>query len=131
MTIGQVAQRAGIRVSAVRYYEAEGLLPAPPRIGGKRQYAPSVLETLAVIELAKDAGFALKEIRAAFSMPEEPSVVWKRLAGRKRVELDRQLSELARRRRVLRRLSRCECASFDECGSIVAKKLAQNKTQPR
>ena len=131
MTIGQVAERAGIRASAIRYYEAEGLLPAPPRTGGKRRYDHSVLERLALIALVKSAGFALGEIRTAFSMPGDPAVVWKRLSVRKRVELDWKLSELERRKTMLKRLSRCGCATLEECGRVVARKLADGERRRR
>ena len=53
MTIGEVARRAGLRPSAVRYYERIGLLPSPPRIGGQRRYESGVLQRLAVIRGAK------------------------------------------------------------------------------
>ena len=64
LTIGQVASRTGLRASAIRYYESRGLLPKASRIGGKRVYEGLVLERLAIIELAKTAGFHLDEIRA-------------------------------------------------------------------
>ncbi len=49
MRIGEVAQRAGLRTSAIRYYEAAGVLPAPERSGGRRTYDESVISRLAVI----------------------------------------------------------------------------------
>jgi MerR family transcriptional regulator, redox-sensitive transcriptional activator SoxR len=69
MTIGAVAARSGLRASAIRYYEAQGLLPAAPREHGRRIYDTSVFERLAVIGLAKAAGFDLSEIKAVVSTP--------------------------------------------------------------
>ena len=57
LTIGAVAARTGLRASAIRYYESRGLLPVASRAAGKRVYDASVLARLAVIRLAKTAGF--------------------------------------------------------------------------
>ena len=116
MTIGQVARRAGVRISAIRYYEAEGLLPAPPRVGGKRRYDGAVLETLAAIELAKNAGFELREIRTALTSSGKPKRVWQPLIERKRAELDRQIRAFVEKKEYLERLAGCGCATFEECG---------------
>ncbi len=63
LTIGEVVRRAGIRASAIRYYEEAGLLPEPERVGNKRRYDEGVLRRLALISGAKRAGFTLSEIR--------------------------------------------------------------------
>jgi MerR family redox-sensitive transcriptional activator SoxR len=59
LTIGEVARRAGVRTSAIRYYEEAGLLPEPERVGGKRRYEKEILRRLALIGGAKRAGFTL------------------------------------------------------------------------
>ena len=56
MTIGQVAARAGLNTSHIRYYEAIGVLPAPERISGQRRYGVEVLHRLAIIDVAQRAG---------------------------------------------------------------------------
>ncbi|MGH7749921.1 MAG: MerR family transcriptional regulator, partial [Candidatus Dormibacteria bacterium] len=66
MTIGEVASRAGIRASAIRYYERSGVLPPAARAGARRQYDEAVLKQLAVVILAREAGFTIREIRALF-----------------------------------------------------------------
>ena len=66
MTIGQVAKECGVAASAIRYYEAEGVLPKPVRIGGRRLYDRAVLDRLAVIERAAACGFSLAEVRQLF-----------------------------------------------------------------
>ena len=63
LTIGAVARRAGLRPSALRYYEDEGLLPAPARVNGRRRYDTDVFDRLAVIRLAQAAGLTVAEIR--------------------------------------------------------------------
>ena len=62
-SIGEVAKRAGIAASAIRFYEAEGLIPKAPRRSGRRMYDPSILDRLSLIELAKSAGFTMAEIK--------------------------------------------------------------------
>jgi MerR family redox-sensitive transcriptional activator SoxR len=63
LTIGEVANLAGVQTSTLRYYEDIGILPAPQRVNGQRRYSREVLVVLAVIQLAKDANFSLTEIR--------------------------------------------------------------------
>lgn len=62
LTIGQVAARAGLRTSHIRYYERVGVLPPPDRAGGQRRYDEQVLHRLAVVDVAQRAGFTLAEI---------------------------------------------------------------------
>ncbi len=59
LMIGEVARRAGVRPSALRYYERAGLLPTPRRINGRRRYDPGVLQRLDAIRFAQRAGFTL------------------------------------------------------------------------
>ena len=67
LTIGQVARRAGLKTSAIRYYESVGLLPAAPRESGQRRYGDDTLRRLQVIDVAKRAGFSLDEARVLLS----------------------------------------------------------------
>ena len=66
LTIGQVADAAGVNPSAIRYYERTGILPEPRRVGGKRRYDDAILRKLSVLDVAKQAGFSLDEIRLLF-----------------------------------------------------------------
>jgi MerR family transcriptional regulator, redox-sensitive transcriptional activator SoxR len=63
LTIGDVARRAGVATSSIRYYERIGLLPAPGREHGQRRYEPDVLGKLGFIGVAQSAGFKLAEIK--------------------------------------------------------------------
>jgi DNA-binding transcriptional MerR regulator len=63
LTVAEIAQRAGIAPSHVRYYERAGLLPAPARAGRQVRYPAGVMERLHAIALARDAGLTLEEIR--------------------------------------------------------------------
>lgn len=117
MTIGQVAKRAGLRPSAIRYYEAQGLLPAASRRNGRRVYDPSIVERLAVIALAKMAGFRLDEIRLVVSRGrKKPSRAWRMASRAKHEQLERQMARLAFMQDVLAGIRGCQCATLEECG---------------
>jgi DNA-binding transcriptional MerR regulator len=124
MTIGQVAKSSGFAASTIRYYERAGVLPRPIRIGGRRNYDPSVLERLAVVERAKACGFSLAEARQlfyGFAEGAPPSARWQTLAKRKIAELDELMRNIAATRALLEQ--RCSCKDLAECGRrINAKK---------
>src|SRR5579864_6697697 len=114
MTIGEVAKQAGLRASAIRYYEKAGLLPEPVRSGGQRRYDDRILGRLAVLERAKSCGFTLEEVRQFFSDRGRPSESWQRIARKKIAELDALTKKIAVMRDMLE--GRCQCANLEECG---------------
>ena len=119
MTIGEVARAAGIRPSAIRYYESQGLLEEPERVGGRRRYGGQILDQLAVIRYARCAGFTMAELRelvSGFSKGTRASVRWQKLARRKIDELDRFLASARQMRGLLERALRCRCLDLTECG---------------
>ena len=122
-SIGEVARQAGVETSAVRYYEAAGLLPEPERRNGRRVYDDSAVQWLALIRLAKTAGFSLAEIRTllhGFDRGAPPSARWRALAGRKLEEIRARIEEARAMERVLKRLVRCECPTLRDCGASLA-----------
>jgi MerR family transcriptional regulator, redox-sensitive transcriptional activator SoxR len=130
LTIGQVASRTGLRVSAIRYYEERGLLPKALRRSGKRVYAVSILERLAVIELAKMAGFGLDEIRATLSnVGESAGARWKTAARAKRLELDAERKRLMLSKYLLAQMSSCSCVTIEECGRAFLDALAKRRPE--
>jgi MerR family redox-sensitive transcriptional activator SoxR len=90
LSIGEVARRAGLRPSAIRYYEKLGLIPRPPRTSGRRQYDERVLERLAMVRFAKHVGFSIRETKVLFDGVEgrPPTERWKRLAREKARQVD-------------------------------------------
>jgi len=114
LTIGEVAKKAALRASAIRFYEKKGLLPKPIRSSGQRRYDPSILARLAVLERAKECGLTLEEARGLFNDSGRPSERWQRIARKKIAELDAMLERITAMRNLLQR--RCECADLDECG---------------
>ncbi|OMC34323.1 MerR family transcriptional regulator [Mycobacterium sp. GA-1841] len=115
LTIGEVARRAGVAQTALRYYEQLGLLPAPERVGGQRHYHESVLVRLEVIRLCKSAGFSLDDIAVLMddNTPGRPAA--RALAQAKLSEIDEQMSALTRARAIIEWGMQCTCPSIDVC----------------
>ena len=120
MMIGAVARQAGLRASAIRYYERIGLLPRPQRVGGRRHYADDVLPRLGVIRFARQNGLTLREIQRLFAgRPYSKSL--RRLAKDKVAELDRAIERARAMQGLLRKALRCRCLTAEECGRHLGK----------
>ena len=119
LTIGEVARRAGIRTSALRYYESVGLLPEPRRVyGGHRRYDLSVFELLAILQLAQLAGFTIAEMHllvAGFPSGTPASERWLCLAQKKLQEVEATIAHAQQTKRLLQGLSQCNCLHLEEC----------------
>jgi MerR family redox-sensitive transcriptional activator SoxR len=116
MRIGEVARRAGVRVSLIRYYEDIGLLPEPPRISGQRRYDEGVLRRLAVIDVAQRAGLSLKEIRELVQHGNDPmSAHLRELAARRLPEIEALIDRAQRVRAWLQEATGCGCRRIDDC----------------
>lgn len=120
-SIGDVAKRAGIQPSAIRYYETAGVLPEPDRVNGRRQYGPETLTRLRVVRMAGEAGFTIAEIKALFySFPEDTAASrrWGAFAEQKIAEMNTVIAQAERMRAVLEESMRCECLTFEGCALI-------------
>jgi MerR family redox-sensitive transcriptional activator SoxR len=122
MSIGEVAGRAGVRPSALRYYERIGLLPAPERENGRRRYGGEVLrdvlDRLAVVRVAQQAGFTISEIRTlldAFSDDTPPSERRQVLAREKLPKVEALVERAIGMRDLLEKGLRCECLRLEDC----------------
>lgn len=116
MRIGDVARRAGVRVTLLRYYEDICLLPEPPRVSGQRRYDESVLRRLAVIDVAQRAGLSLDEIRELLDHGNDPmSDGLRELAERRLPEIDALIDRAQRVRAWLQTATSCGCDSIDAC----------------
>ena len=119
LTIGQVGTRSGLAPSALRYYEAQGLIEATRTAGGARRYPRSGLRRLAVIRAARNVGLSLPEIRAALApLPDgrPPTVTdWSRLSQDWRDRLDEQIRALTQLRDGLTSCIGCGCLSLERC----------------
>jgi DNA-binding transcriptional MerR regulator len=122
-TISEVAQRANVRPSAIRYYERIRILPPARRVSGQRRYETGAVYRLAVVRKAQAAGFTLDEIRRlffGFGQRAPASARWRQLAQHKITELDSRIDELRRMKDVIERLrANCQCRTLDECGKAI------------
>jgi MerR family redox-sensitive transcriptional activator SoxR len=116
LTIGQVAQRAGMSASRIRYYEARGVLAEPERIAGRRRYSAEVLRRLATIDAAQRVGFTLDEIGDLLGSRDQLAHErLRQLAVQKLPELDELIERAVSVRRLLKICSTCTCESIDSC----------------
>jgi len=119
LTVGEAAQRSGVAVSALHFYEAKGLIRSVRNAGGQRRYGREVLRRVAVIKVAQRIGIPLASISAALaSLPEERTPTkadWTRLSSLWRRELDERIAQLTRLRDQLDDCIGCGCLSIDAC----------------
>lgn len=119
LSIGAVAERTGVAPSALRFYEAEGLIEAERSEGNQRRYHRDVLRLVAFIRVAQRVGLTLEEIRAALAtLPANrpPTAAdWARLSKRWRPRLDAQIATLTRLRDQLDSCIGCGCLSLKAC----------------
>jgi MerR family transcriptional regulator, redox-sensitive transcriptional activator SoxR len=117
LAIGEVARRAGMNASRIRFYETCGVLPQPERLAGRRRYLPDVLRRLAIIDAAQRMGFTLDDIRELLGPREGLAHErLRRLALLKIPELDALIERATSVRRLLEMCSTCDCESIDACG---------------
>jgi MerR family transcriptional regulator, redox-sensitive transcriptional activator SoxR len=118
LTIGEVARRAGVATSQIRYYERIGLLPPPERLGGQRRYDTAVLGRLGFIGVAQTAGFKLREIKqlvAGVDGPDGMAAQMRSLSTRKLDEVEALLERTQAMKGWLEVAQQCGCASPAEC----------------
>ena len=114
LDIAEVARRAGVPASTLRFYEEKGLIVSVGRRGLRRQYDPGVLDRLALIALGRTAGFSLDEIARMFAPDGQPSID-RRVLADKADELDAKIRELTVLRDSLRHAAACPAPSHMEC----------------
>jgi MerR family redox-sensitive transcriptional activator SoxR len=119
MTIGEVAERANVAPSALRFYEREGLVSSVRTEGGQRRYQRDVLRRVAFVRAAQRVGLTLDEIRQALhTLPDgrAPTAAdWARLSRQWRPLLERRIAELERVRDRLDTCIGCGCLSLRVC----------------
>lgn len=111
LSIGEVADRAGVPTSTLRYYDALGLVEPRTRMSGQRRYEPQALQRLRIVELCQRAGFTLKEIHRLL----DADVDWRSLAADKLTELDQRIRELREARRLVEAALACDCDHLEGC----------------
>lgn len=132
MDIGEVTTRSGASPSALRYYEEIGLIRSAGRQGLRRQFEPSVLLSLALIELGKTAGFSLTEIAEMFADDGTLDIPRDHLHA-KANELGRQIARLRVLRKAIHHVADCPAPSHLECPNFrrLLKSVSSRKTSSR
>ncbi|HEV2430743.1 MAG TPA: redox-sensitive transcriptional activator SoxR [Burkholderiales bacterium] len=119
LSVGELAKRSGVAVSALHYYEARGLIRSRRSSGNQRRYARQVLRRVAVIKAAQRVGVPLAAIYEALkALPSDraPTVAeWRRLSSRWRAELDQRIVRLSQLRDRLDECVGCGCLSLGNC----------------
>ena len=122
LTIGETSARSGVATSALRFYEAEGLIASTRTTGNQRRYERATLRRIALIQAGKAAGIPLGEIRSALaSLPGERTPTkrdWERLSRRWREDLDRRVATLGALRDRLTGCIGCGCLSLKTCALL-------------
>jgi MerR family redox-sensitive transcriptional activator SoxR len=127
LTIGELARRAGVAPSALRYWEEIGLLPTPTRISGQRRYPELAVGLVGIILVLREAGFSLAEQKALVATRGVAPPEWRRLAQRKLAEIDEQIARAEAVRTALDHALRCPHEDILECpnfASVVTARLA-------
>jgi DNA-binding transcriptional MerR regulator len=114
LDINEVAKRAGLPASALRYYEEKGLIRSVGRRGLRRLFDPAVVQRLALIAMGRAAGFSLDEIARMFAPDGKPRIDRKLLAA-KADELDVTIRQLSTMRDGLKHAAQCRAPSHLEC----------------
>lgn len=119
LSVGEMAERGGVTVSTLHFYEAKGLIRSTRSAGNQRRYRRDALRKLAVIRIAQRVGMPLEAIREALSqLPDERSPTladWRRLSSRWRAELDERIAQLQSLRDQLTDCIGCGCLSLQRC----------------
>lgn len=119
LSIGELARRSGVAPSALRFYEAQGLIQSSRSSGGHRQYPRGMLRRIAFIRAGQRVGVSLDELRSALAaLPEGRTPTkkdWDRLAAGWRTLLDARLAQLQRLREQLSGCIGCGCLSLKTC----------------
>jgi len=119
LTVGELAKRSGIAVSALHFYEAKGLIRSVRSPGNQRRYPRETLRRVSVIKVAQRVGVPLADVREALkALPQNraPSAAeWRRLSSKWKAELDERITKLTRLRDQLDQCIGCGCLSIANC----------------
>lgn len=119
LSVGEVAARAGVPVSTLHFYEAQGLLWSHRTKGNQRRYGRGVLRAIAIIKVAQRAGIPLATIRDRLrTMPSDRKITaadWERLSTEWRDELTDRIERLTRLRDQMSSCIGCGCLSIEDC----------------
>ncbi|SPF78909.1 Redox-sensitive transcriptional activator SoxR [Aliiroseovarius pelagivivens] len=131
ISIGTLADRTGLAVSAIRYYETQGLVAPERNAGGQRRFLRSDIRRLSFVMIAQKFGFTLDRIREVMTrLPQSrtPTATdWTEISQDFRAELDEQIEALTRLRDKLDGCIGCGCLSLDRCALYNPDDVAADK----
>jgi MerR family transcriptional regulator, redox-sensitive transcriptional activator SoxR len=116
--IGELARKAGVAASAIRYYEKIGLMPPPFRVNGRRRYNADAVARLNLIRITQQMGYTIAEIKTllhGFSHATPPAARWQALAPAKLAELDAVIERARAMREMMAVTLSCRCETLDQC----------------
>jgi MerR family transcriptional regulator, redox-sensitive transcriptional activator SoxR len=118
-SVGKVAERCGIKVSTLHFYEQKGLIRSTRNAGNQRRYRADVVRRVSIIKAAQKMGISLASIREAFSgLPDQRTPTqrdWQKLSSRWRAELNSRIAYLERLRDSITGCIGCGCLSMKNC----------------
>jgi MerR family redox-sensitive transcriptional activator SoxR len=127
LTIGEIAARAGVNTSRIRYYERVGVLPKPERTGGQRRYDEAILHRLTIVDVAQRAGLSLAEIRDLTGPDNRSAHAGERiraLAESKLPQVEALIARAQATKAWLELARSCDCRSVDVCSLFTDPALA-------
>ncbi|KPN61637.1 MerR family transcriptional regulator, redox-sensitive transcriptional activator SoxR [Aliiroseovarius crassostreae] len=131
ISIGTLANRTGLAVSAIRYYETQGLVAPERNAGGQRRFLRSDIRRLSFVMIAQKFGFSLDRIREVLGrLPKNRTPTakdWTVISQDFRAELDEQIAALTRLRDKLDGCIGCGCLSLDRCALYNPDDVAADK----
>lgn len=133
LSVGEVARRAGLLPTTLRYYESIGLLPNPTRDNGRRCYDESIFERLDMLQTAQQAGFTLAEIKVLFDeilWNDLPAAKWNSLIQRKLQEIETMLINIQSMKHLLEDILNCDNEHLAECMFQTGQKHRQSVHLP-
>jgi MerR family redox-sensitive transcriptional activator SoxR len=121
-TVGELAGRSGLAVSAIHFYERKGLIASQRTAGNQRRYDKDVLRRLSIIRIAREVGIPLSEVAHAFGSLPKPGHTsrrdWQQLSRHWAADLDSRIATLHKLRANLSDCIGCGCLSLDRCGLL-------------
>ena len=115
LSVGELARRSGVSVSALHFWEREGLIHGWRSAGNQRRYERATLRRVAIIKVAQAVGIPLAEVKARLEAAPAGKQGWATLAEAWRADLDRRIAMLTRLRDRLEGCIGCGCLSVDDC----------------
>ncbi|MFJ5739661.1 MerR family transcriptional regulator [Streptomyces microflavus] len=115
LSISEVARRAGIATSALRYYERCSLIPEGSKVAGRRHYPPSVLRRLSAIKICQKIGFSLAEISDLLRSTGVGDGMWRDVATARRAEVEREIADRNELIQFIDQTLNCVCSTLCDC----------------